>query len=154
MEIERKFLVNAAIWSALDGMEAKEITQAYLSKSKEMTIRVRIKGTSGYLTIKGATEGISREEFEYEIPVLEAKQLIDQFAEKSISKERYEVPFQGHTWEIDVFHGPLEGLVLAEIELSSEEEHFEKPNWLAKEVSDDLRYFNSHLIDTTFEALN
>lgn len=153
MEIERKFLVNSQINEVLKGQTGKAIEQTYLSKSASLTVRVRIKGEKGFLTIKGKTSGISREEFEYEIPLNEAKQMIAQFAEKSISKERFEIRNNNHLWEVDVFHGHLEGLILAEIELQAEDEEFEIPSWIDREVSDDARYFNAVLIDTDFESL-
>jgi len=110
-------------------------------------VRVRIKGSKGFLTIKGATIGISRSEFEYEIPLVEAQEMIDLFAEKTIEKLRYEIQIGNHLWEIDEFHGKLEGLLLAEIELESENEVFEKPIWTLKDVSTDINYFNAKLIE-------
>lgn len=147
MEIERKFLVDRKGWEGLKKPEPKLIVQAYLINTPDKTVRVRIKGTKGFLTIKGATTGISRSEFEYEIPLEDARQLIEQFAEKVIEKHRYEIPFGNHTWEIDEFHGKLEGLILAEIELNSEDEPFTKPLWIAEEVSHDPEYFNAKLIE-------
>lgn len=146
MEIERKFLVDKEKWATVNKPAPKQITQAYLLNSPEKTIRVRIKGPKGFITIKGATVGISRSEFEYEIPLDDAQQLIAQFAEKVIEKQRYEIMVGEHLWEIDEFHGKLEGLLIAEIELSSEDEAFEKPDWVTKDVSMDQQYFNSNLI--------
>jgi CYTH domain-containing protein len=99
------------------------------------------------LTIKGATVGISRNEFEYEIPVEEAEEMIRLFAEKTISKDRYEIKVGNHLWEVDEFHGNLEGLLLAEIELSNENEAFEQPIWATEDVSTDVNYYNSKLIE-------
>lgn len=147
MEIERKFLVNKEKWGAVDKPAPKQIVQAYLVSTPEKTIRVRIKGAKGFLTIKGATVGISRSEFEYEIPLEDAKQLIAQFAEKVIDKHRYEISVGNHVWEIDEFHGKLEGLVIAEIELDSEDEQFEKPVWVTEDVSTDPSYYNAKLIE-------
>lgn len=147
MEIERKFLVDKEKWAAVKKSAPKTIVQAYIVNTSEKTVRVRIKGTKGFLTIKGATVGISRSEFEYEIPLEDAKQIIAQFAEKVIDKERYEIKIGNHIWEIDEFHGKLEGLVLAEIELESEDEHFKKPEWVTEEVSTDPAYFNAKLIE-------
>lgn len=147
MEIERKFLVDAEGWNAVVKPTPKRIVQAYLVNTPEKTVRVRIKGTKGFLTIKGATTGISRSEFEYEIPVTDAQQLIDQFAEKVIEKYRYEISIDKHIWEVDEFHGKLEGLFLAEIELSSEDEAFTIPSWVGKEVSHYPEYFNAKLIE-------
>lgn len=147
MEIERKFLLHTALWDALEKPSPKKIIQAYLVNTPEKTVRVRIKGSKGYLTIKGPTKGISRSEFEYEIPLSDAEALIEQFAEKVIDKDRYELLFEGKLWEVDVFHGKLEGLLLAEIELKDEGETFLIPEWISTEVSHDLEYFNARLID-------
>lgn len=147
MEIERKFLVDKAKWDAVRKPEPKHIVQAYLMNTIEKTIRVRIKGTKGFLTIKGPTVGISRSEFEYEIPLVDAEQLIAQFAEKTVDKSRYEIVIGKHLWEVDEFHGKLEGLLLAEIELESEDETFQLPFWVTEDVSTDPEYFNSNLIN-------
>ena len=147
MEIERKFLVDKKNWDLVDKPKPKKIIQAYLFRSPEKTIRVRIKENKGFLTIKGKTTGISRSEFEYEIPVKEAEQLISEFAEKVILKNRYEINVGNHLWEIDEFHGKLEGLLLAEIELSFETEEFELPTWATTDVSTDVHYYNSQLIE-------
>jgi len=147
MEIERKFLVKEQLWEAIEKPSPSRIVQAYIANSAEKTVRVRIKGTKGFLTIKGPTQGISRSEFEYEIPLKDAEELISTFAEKVIEKFRYEISFKNHLWEVDVFTGKLEGLYLAEIELSSEEEHFELPDWVGEEVSTDPNYYNSNLIN-------
>jgi CYTH domain-containing protein len=146
-EIERKFLVNERIHDVLTTLEPKTIRQGYILDAEDgRTVRVRTKGTKGFLTIKGASEGISRSEFEYEIPVDDAVTLLDDFCPLTLEKERYAVEVGGKTWDVDVFHGKLEGLILAEIELKSEDEAFEKPEWIGKEVSDDVRYYNVQLI--------
>ena len=147
MEIERKFLIHQAIWDAVIKPSPKKIVQAYLVNTAEKTIRVRIKGDKGFITIKGPTKGISRSEFEYEIPLKDSEELIAQFAEKVIDKDRYEITFKGKLWEVDIFHGKLEGLILAEIELESEDEVFSTPEWIAKEVSHDVEYFNARLVE-------
>jgi CYTH domain-containing protein len=147
MEIERKFLVDKLEWGKVTKPVPKRIVQAYILNSPEKTVRVRIKGFKGYLTIKGATNGISRSEFEYEIPLAEAQEMIDLFAEKTIEKMRYEIQVGKHLWEIDEFHGKLEGLLIAEIELTSEDETFMKPNWATEDVSADINYFNAKLIE-------
>ena len=146
-EIEYKFLVDAEGWSKLEKPEPTLIVQGYISKSVDSTVRVRIKGDQGFLTIKGKTEGITRSEFEYEIPLEEAETMIELFTDKHIRKHRYEVIVDGKTWEVDEFHGPLEGLILAELEVESEEETFEKPDWVTEDVSTDSDYFNAVLID-------
>ena len=147
IEIEYKFLVNKEKWNALSKPEPSLIVQTYIHKSKNVTVRVRIKGTSAYLTIKGQTIGVSRSEFEYEIPISDAEEMIEQFSTKHIRKFRYEIPVGKHTWEVDVFKGKLDGLILAEIELNSENEAFEKPDWIAEDVSMDEGYYNAVLIE-------
>jgi CYTH domain-containing protein len=147
MEIERKFLVNKEKWELVSKPKPKRIVQSYLVRTPEKTIRVRVKGEKGFLTIKGPTVGISRSEFEYEIPLNEANDLIEQFADKVIEKYRYEITIGNHVWEIDEFHGKLEGLMIAEIELTTEDEAFEKPDWITEDVSLDQQYFNSNLIE-------
>ena len=147
-EIERKFLVNEKLDSALQGVEGKAIKQGYISDKDGITVRVRTKGTKGFLTIKGKSEGISRTEFEYEIPYPEAEALLRDFCKRVLSKIRYEIRSGKHTWEVDVFKDKLEGLIVAEIELSDENEAFDLPEWVGEEVSDDPRYYNSNLIKT------
>ena len=147
MEIERKFLVKEQLWQGIEKPSPSRIVQAYLVNSAEKNVRIRIKGTKGFLTIKGPTQGISRAEFEYEIPLKDADELISTFAEKVIEKFRYEISFKNHLWKVDVFTGKLEGLYLAEIELNSEDEHFELPDWVGEEVSTDPNYYNSNLIN-------
>lgn len=146
-EIEYKFLVDKGIWDKVEKPDPDLIVQGYISKSVESTVRVRIKGDKGFLTLKGKTEGIRRSEFEYEIPVEDAEAMIDLFTDKHIRKHRYEVIVAGKTWEIDEFHGALEGLILAELEVESEDEEFQKPMWVTQDVSTDVNYFNAVLID-------
>jgi CYTH domain-containing protein len=146
MEIERKFLINESLWAKLNKPAPKRIQQAYLSDDKNCTVRVRTKGSKGFLTIKGKSVGISRSEYEYEISLDEAEKMIAEFCPKVLSKDRYEIHVGKHLWEVDVFHGKLAPLIIAEIELSREDESFEMPEWVEKEVSDDLEYYNSRLI--------
>ena len=146
MEIERKFLINESAWNLLEKPTPTHIAQAYLSDEKKCTVRVRIKGSQGFLTVKGETIGISRSEYEYEIPLDEAEKMMAEFCSRVLSKDRYCIEVEGHTWEVDVFHGKLAPLVIAEIELESEDEEFVLPNWVGKEVSDDNSYYNSNLI--------
>lgn len=146
IEIERKFLVDADQWSLVKPNKGTLIIQGYLSKSVDLTTRVRIKGSQGYITIKGATENISRLEFEYEIPVNEAKEMLDKLCLKKIEKTRYEIEVKGFIWEVDEFHTPKEGLILAEIELSNEDEIFFRPKWVLKEVSGQPQYYNSNML--------
>ncbi len=146
MEIERKFLVNESLWAQLSKPTPKRIKQAYLSDDSNCTVRVRTKGAKGFLTIKGKSVGISRSEYEYEIPLEEAEKMIAEFCPKVLSKDRYEIQVGKHVWEVDVFHGKLAPLIVAEIELNSEDESYELPEWVDIEVSDDVEYYNSRLI--------
>lgn len=149
MEIERKFLVDKTKIN-LDGHSSYDIIQGYLSKNIDLTIRVRIENDKGYITIKGPTKNISREEFEYEIPIEDVHQLI-KLCDKTISKKRFFVDYKEKVWEIDVFSGDNDGLIVAEIELNSENESFEVPDWAIREVSDDSRYYNARLIDNPYK---
>ena len=148
-EIERKFLVKTAAWKPQGpGVRFK---QGYLNTQKERVVRVRIEGDRAKLTIKGVTTGVTRSEFEYVIPVEDASILLDNLCEKPlIDKHRHAEMHGGKTWEIDVFHGDNEGLVVAEIELGSESEAFTRPDWAGEEVSSDPRYFNSNLLKNPF----
>lgn len=149
-EIERKFLVNGDFKSV--AYDSKRITQGYLSSVPERSVRVRIKGDQGFITIKGATNrsGVSRFEWEKEIPVAEATALLQLCEPGVIDKTRYLVKAGKHTFEVDQFYGENEGLVIAEIELSNELEPFEKPSWLGQEVTGDARYYNAMLIKWPF----
>ena len=143
-EIERKYLVNTAVWKPQTG--GTTIRQGYLSSVKERVVRVRTKGPKAFLTIKGVTRGISRAEFEYEIPVDDADLLLTNLCEQPlIEKTRYKEVHGGKTWEIDVFFGDNDGLIVAEVELTDENEKIELPKWAGEEVSADPRYFNSNL---------
>lgn len=146
-EIERKFTVKPSVLEVLSFLAPKKIQQGYLMDEAGKTVRVRTKGEKGYLTIKGKTTGITRAEFEYEIPLEHALELLTNFCAKTLSKERYTLTFKEKIWEIDVFHGALEGLIVAEIELEDEAEIFEKPEWILDEVSYDPRYYNSQLVN-------
>ncbi|MBL0125421.1 MAG: CYTH domain-containing protein [Betaproteobacteria bacterium] len=150
-EIERKFLVDQTSWKPHDaGIHFK---QGYLNAQKERVVRVRIEGNQAKLTIKGVTTGVTRSEFEYAIPVEDAAILLDNLCEQPlIDKHRHKETHGGKAWEIDVFHGLNEGLVVAEIELTSEDEKFDLPTWAVKEVSSDARYFNSNLLKNPFTA--
>lgn len=151
VEIERKFLVADGSWR--DGAAAGvRMSQGYLSRETGRTVRVRVAGEKAWLTIKGAAEGISRAEFEYEIPVAEAVELLGLCEPSVIDKTRFCVAHHGHIWEVDVFHGENEGLVVAEVELADAAEVPEMPPWVGEEVSDDRRYANSMLSRTPFSA--
>jgi adenylate cyclase len=144
-EIERKFLVRNEAWR--DSAEAVPFRQGFLSTEPERTVRVRLAGTRGTITVKGKTVGARREEFEYEIPAADAQSMLDSLCKRPlVEKVRYTVPLGTHVWEIDVFEGVNAGLIVAEIELSAEDEVFERPEWLGDEVTDDPRYFNSNLV--------
>jgi adenylate cyclase len=146
-EIEYKYLVDKVLWDKISKPAPDRIVQAFISKTKECIVRVRIKGDKGFITIKGETKGITRTEFEYEIPFQEAEELIEKFTDKCILKDRFEIIINDHVWEVDVFHGPLEGLILAELEVESEDEKFDLPPWVTEDVSTDQRYYNAVLID-------
>lgn len=146
-EIEYKFLVDKEHWGRLEKPEPTLIVQGFLSKSKELVVRIRIKGDHGFLTLKGATKGITRTEFEYEIPLSDAEAILAEFTEKSIRKHRYLIEYEGKTWEVDVFHEKLEGLILAELEVASVDEKFSIPKWATEDVSENPEYYNAVLID-------
>jgi adenylate cyclase len=144
-EIERKFVVDTAAWNPQGA--GTHFKQGYLNSQKERVVRVRIEGDRAKLTIKGPSVGVTRSEFEYTIPVEDAAILLDNLCEQPlIDKHRHKEVHGGKTWEIDVFHGDNEGLVVAEIELASEDEKFQAPAWAVREVSSDSRYFNSNLL--------
>ena len=151
-EIERKFLVH------LDKVNlpphGNRIRQGYLplSKDDKTIVRVRVIGGAATLAIKGENVGPVRPEFEYSIPINDADQMLDTLCQKPlIEKTRYEIPAGSHTWEIDVFHGDNQGLVVAEIELADENDSFEKPEWLAEEVTEDPKYYNANLLENPFK---
>ena len=145
LEIERKYLVHFDKWDNLIKPQGQLYRQGYITKTPEKTIRVRLTDTAGYLTIKGAIKGITRTEYEYEIPREDATELLNNFAETELSKIRYKVLYAGKIWEVDVFLGENEGLIVAEIELESENESFEIPEWISVEVTGIERYYNSKL---------
>lgn len=151
LEIERKFLVTSEDFKN-EAFTQNRIAQGYLNSIPERTVRVRIKGDKGFLTIKGASNesGISRFEWEKEIPVDEAQKLLLLCEKGIIDKTRFEVKVGTHVFEVDEFYGENKGLTVAEIELGSETETFEKPNWLGKEVTNDNRYYNSYLTKNPF----
>ncbi len=145
IEIERKFLLIGSQWKEL--ATATPYRQGYLNSVKERTVRVRTIADKGFLTIKGISVGATRVEYEYEIPHNDADALLDGLCEKPlIEKNRYKIAHQGFTWEVDEFFGENDGLVVAEIELESEDQPFDKPQWVGEEVTGDPRYFNSSLI--------
>lgn len=142
-EIERKFRVICDSWDK--GTQGVRISQGYLSQDPDRTVRVRIAGETAWITVKGRNHGITRAEFEYEIPLDDAKELLALCLPSVIDKTRHRVTFGVHLWEVDVFHGENSGLVVAEVELSDEAMSPEIPPWAGAEVSSDARYFNSCL---------
>lgn len=152
VEIERKFLVKSDDFKN-QAFAQNKIAQGYLSSVPERTVRVRIKGKKGFITIKGLSQGngMSRFEWENEIPVDEATELLKLCEKGKIEKMRYEIKSGNHVYEVDEFYGDNEGLVMAEIELKSEEETFEKPEWLGEEVTNDERYYNAYLSKNPFK---
>ena len=148
-EVERKFLVKGDAWRTL----AKGTTyrQGYLNSAKERTVRIRTTDDKAYLTIKGITVRATRAEYEYEIPYDEGKAMLDSLAEQPlIEKRRYKIPAGDLTWEIDEFLGDNTGLIVAEVELKSEDQAFTRPVWLGDEVTSDPRYYNANLIKNPF----
>jgi len=129
----------------LEGIEGSAILQGYLHVGEHLSIRVRIKGEKAFLTIKGKAEGPVRSEFEYPIPLEDARQLMEKCEGHLIEKTRYLLPYQGQTWEVDVFAGANEGLVLAELELEQIDQEVKLPEWIAEEVTEDTRYYNPYL---------
>jgi adenylate cyclase len=146
IEIERKYLVLNNDFKK-EAFAKNHIAQGYLNSDPQRTVRVRIKGEKGFLTIKGKGNetGMSRYEWEKEIPLEEAKQLLSLCETGVIDKTRYEVKMGNHTYEVDEFHGENQGLIMAEIELQTEDETFEKPKWLGEEVTNDKRFYNSYI---------
>ena len=151
IEIERKFLVKGDFMPFVT--KKVKIVQAYICSTKEKTVRVRIKGEKAYITIKGPSNdnGFSRAEFEYEIPVADATEML-KLCDRFIEKVRHYVVYEGHTFEVDVFHGMDEGLILAELELESEDEDFSKPDWIGEEVTGDIRYYNAYMAEYPYKS--
>ncbi len=151
-EIERKFLIGDDSWKAAADA-GKIIRQGYLTTDPHRTVRVRRKGDRGFLTIKGLSTGATRAEFEWEIPVDEAEAMLDTLALRPlIEKTRYTIQHAGHEWVLDVFVGDNAGLVMAEVELDSEDEEVVIPSWAAAEVTEDVRYYNSALVKAPFRS--
>jgi adenylate cyclase len=149
-EIERKFLVADDGWRSAAG-PGTSFAQGYLSTDKSRTVRVRIAGDQAFLTIKGAPQGLARPEFEYVIPITDARQLLDELCLRPlIEKVRYHVAYGGLTWEVDEFGGDNRGLILAEVELDHPEQPVALPPWVGTEVSGDPRYTNARLVHRPF----
>jgi CYTH domain-containing protein len=150
-EIERKFLVTGTAWKQ---SPYTLLSQGYLNRAKERTVRIRVAGNQAFITVKGVTTGASRQEFEYEIPVFDAQQMLLLGERPIIEKRRYILEYEGLAWEIDEFLGDNQGLVIAEVELESEAQPFKRPAWLGLEVTDDHRYFNSSLTINPYGTWN
>ncbi len=149
LEIEHKFLVVSDAWRAQ--ATGRRYRQGYLSVDPERSVRVRQVDEQGWLTIKGVTRGAARAEYEYEIPVNDAEEILDSLCmHPLIEKIRYLVQYHGMTWEIDVFSGENAGLVIAEVELESESQAFDLPDWIGEEVTGDPRYYNASLVNHPF----
>ena len=149
VEIERKFLVKGDSWrNPASGLFYR---QGYISLSPERIVRVRTIGNKGFLTIKGVTKGFSRAEYEYEIPLHDANEMLDQLCERPlIEKNRYKIEYKGLVWEVDDFLGDNQGLILAEVELIDENQEVALPGWIGKEVTGDPRYYNASLVKCPF----
>ncbi|MFZ0708765.1 MAG: CYTH domain-containing protein [Terrimicrobiaceae bacterium] len=147
-EIERKFLVRDESWRG--GAPGRPYLQGYLSRDPERIVRVRQAGPSAFITIKGVTQGTTRQEFEYPIPLSDAEVLMKLCLRPLIEKTRSIVQYHGKRWEVDEFRGENEGLVLAEIELTREDEPVDLPPWIGEEVSHDARYYNANLVENPF----
>ena len=152
-ETERKFLVLSDNFKK-EAVSRERIVQGYLNSHPERTVRIRIKGDNGYLTIKGKSNaaGTTRMEWEKEIPVADAEQLLALCEKGAIDKVRYEIPIGSHTFEVDEFFGDNAGLIIAEVELADENEPFDKPAWLGREVTGDERYYNAYLSNNPYNT--
>lgn len=144
-EIERKFLVKDDTWRGQ--AESKRYRQGYLSTVKERTVRVRTAGDKGFITVKGITVGATRSEYEYEIPLADANEMLDRLCERPlVEKTRYRIPHDGAVWEVDEFEGDNRGLITAEVELKDEHQWVTLPGWIGQEVTGDPRYYNANLV--------
>ncbi|MEO0352429.1 MAG: CYTH domain-containing protein [Cyanobacteria bacterium P01_A01_bin.15] len=149
-EIERKFLVQADTWRTL--AEGRYYCQGYIPTQGKQTVRSRIVGDRGYLTLKGPVVGMSRSEFEYEIPLADAQAILAELCQRPlIEKHRYRIPLGDKVWEVDEFLGENQGLVVAEVELTHPEQTLDIPSWIGKEVTGEARYYNSNLVKNPFK---
>jgi len=148
-EIERKFLIDLQLIGELP--DGKLISQGFIGTNDKTVVRARIKGDESFLTLKGEVKGFTCSEFEYQIPVDDAKNIINELCSGGVvDKTRYEITHENHTWEIDIFHGQNEGLVVAEVEVQSESESVSLPKWIVKEVTGDPKYFNVSLLSNPY----
>lgn len=151
IEIEYKYLVASDDWRA-SVSHSQRMGQAYLASESNVTVRARIAGDQAWLTLKGASRGIAQLEFEYEVPVADAQQIITELSDSAvIDKTRHTIMHNGHEWVVDEFHGDNDGLIVAEIELQSEDERFDLPQWAGENVTADFRYRNKHLAHKPFK---
>jgi adenylate cyclase len=151
-EIEHKYLVKSERWKKITPDKSVQIKQAYLLTDPDKTVRIRTAGEKGFVTIKGRTKGASRLEYEYEIPLADANELLDKFCTDIISKMRHYVEYENKTWEVDVFEGLNAGLIIAEIELNAEDEKYKTPDWVTEDVTSERKYSNSNLIKRPFST--
>ncbi len=151
-EIERKYLVHPERWEACEKPAGQKLEQGYLFEADHQSCRVRIAGAQAWLNIKKMQDALNRLEFEYEIPLEDAQQLLKDLSISRLEKTRYKIPCAGYEWEVDVFAGANEGLIVAEIELTNADAIFEKPDWVASEVTHDFRYLNTHLAAHPFSS--
>ena len=151
-EIERKFLVRDQSWRE-NARDPMRIRQGYIVGGADASVRVRVSGERAWLNLKSATVSVSRAEFDYPIPLADAERILEELCVKPlIEKTRYFVDHANHCWEVDVFEGDNAGLVVAEIELGSEDERFEHPAWVGEEVSQDVRYYNAALVKHPYSS--
>ncbi len=151
VEIERKFLIDETKLPTLQN--GYTIKQGYIQTIDHTTVRIRVRGQEAFLTIKGKSQGASRLEFEYPIPLNDAEEMLTNLCHASrVEKTRYLIEYEGHTWEVDIFEGSNKGLMIAEIELESEKEVFSLPEWVMKEVTEDVRYFNANLVERPYTS--
>jgi adenylate cyclase len=153
LEIERKFLIDIEKLPKLEN--GYVIKQGYIQTNDNTVVRVRVKDKEAFLTIKGENICATRLEYEYSIPLNDANDMLDKLCTKPIiDKTRYEIKYKNHLWEIDIFHQENDGLIVAEVELESEDEKIELPNWIVEEVTNDSKYYNSNLIKNPFSEWN
>ena len=149
-EIEHKYLVNTAEWSRVLPEKSTVIKQGYIYSAPDKTLRIRTTGDKGFITIKGKTVGASRPEFEYEIPITDAQELLTSFCSQLIEKTRHLITYDHKTWEVDVFEGLNAGLIIAEIELEQEQELYQLPIWVGQDVTFDVKYTNAQLAQNPY----
>lgn len=145
VEIEHKYLVESDLWNSVVPNKIVNIKQGYLSSDPNVSVRVRVLDDKGFVTVKGKTLGAKRLEFEYEIPLVDAEQMLREFGQRCVEKKRHYVLIENKIWEVDVFEGLNEGLIIAEIELTSEDERYFKPDWVTLDITQDYKYSNSNL---------